>query len=88
MEYYIGCDAHKKYPVFTGISEAGEIIPAQRVEHDRESYRFFLKSLPPACQIAVESVGNWYWMVDEMEKAGHVPALTHPAKAITDDGTA
>jgi transposase len=81
MEYYIGCDAHKKYSVFTGISEAGEIIPAQRVEHDRESYRSFLKSLPPASQIAVESVGNWYWMVDEMEKAGHMPALAHPAKA-------
>jgi transposase len=81
MEYYIGCDAHKKYSVFAGISEAGEIIPAQRVEHDRENYRSFLKSLPPSSQIAVESVGNWYWMVDEMEKAGHVPALTHPAKA-------
>ncbi len=81
MKYYIGCDAHKKYSVFAGISEAGEIIPAQRVEHDRESYRSFLQSLPPASQIAVESVGNWYWMVDEMEKAGHVPALTHPAKA-------
>lgn len=81
MEYYIGCDAHKKYSVFTGISEAGEIIPAQRVEHNRESYCSFLKSLPPASQIAVESVGNWYWLVDEMEKAGHRPALAHPAKA-------
>jgi hypothetical protein len=35
MEYYIGCDAHKKYSVFAGISEAGEIIPALRVEHNR-----------------------------------------------------
>ena len=81
MEYYIGCDAHKKYSVFAGISEAGEIIPARRVEHDRESYRSFLRGLPPACRIAVESVGNWYWLIDEMEKAGHVPALAHPAKA-------
>jgi transposase len=81
MEYYIGCDAHKKYSVFTGISEAGEIMPAQRVEHGRESYRSFLKGLPPASKIAVESVGNWYWLIDEMEKAGHVPALVHPAKA-------
>jgi len=81
MNYYIGCDAHKKYSVFAGISEAGEIIPAQRVEHDRESYCSFLKSLPPTCRIAVESVGNWYWLVDEMEKAGHMPALVNPAKA-------
>ncbi|MFU8797073.1 MAG: IS110 family transposase, partial [Dehalococcoidia bacterium] len=81
MEHYIGCDAHKKYSVFAGISEAGELMPAKRVEHDRESYRTFLKSLPAGSHIAVESVGNWYWMVDEMEKAGHVPALVHPAKA-------
>lgn len=81
MRYYIGCDAHKKYSVFGGISEAGEIIPTRRVEHDREGYWSFLKGLPPGSQIAVESVGNWYWMIDAMERAGHVPALVHPAKA-------
>ncbi len=81
MKHYIGCDAHKKYSVFVGISEAGEIIPAQRVEHDRESYRSFLKGLPPASKIAVESVGNWYWMIDEMEKAGHIPTLVNAGKA-------
>jgi transposase len=81
MKHYIGCDAHKKYSVFVGISEAGEIIPAQRVEHDPESYRSFLKGLPPASKIAVESVGNWYWLIDEMEKAGHIPTLVNPGKA-------
>ena len=48
MKHYIGCDAHKKYSAFAGISETGEIIPVQRVEHDRESYRSFLKGLPQA----------------------------------------
>jgi len=81
MKHYIGCDAHKKYSVFAGISEAGEIIPSQRVEHDRESYRSFLKGLPPASKIAVESVGNWYWLIDEMEKAGHIPTLVNAGKA-------
>ena len=81
MKYYIGCDAHKKYSVFAGVSEAGEIIPAQRVEHDREKYSSFLKGLPPASQIAIESVGNWYWLIDEMEKAGHIPTLVNAGKA-------
>jgi transposase len=81
MTYYIGCDAHKKYSVFAGISDTGEVLAARRVDHKRESYRSFLESLPPASRIAIESVGNWYWMVDEMEKAGHIPTLTHPAKA-------
>jgi hypothetical protein len=40
QEYCIGCDAHKKYSVFAGIWEAREIMPAQRVERDRESYSF------------------------------------------------
>lgn len=51
------------------------------MEHDRESYCSFLKGLPPACRIAVESVGNWYCLIDEMERARHVSALAHPAKA-------
>jgi transposase len=81
MKYYMGCDAHKKYSVFTAINEAGEITPAKRVEHDRNSFRSFLKTLPPASPIAVESTGNWYWLIDEMEKAGHVSSLVHAAKA-------
>jgi transposase len=81
MKHYIGCDAHKKYSVFTAISEAGEIFPAKRVEHDRQKFRSFLEALPTGSSIAVESVGNWYWLIDEMEKAGHKPSLVHAGKA-------
>ena len=81
MEHYIGCDAHKKYSIFTGLSEAGEIIPPKRVEHERQEFRAFLETLPASSCIAIESVGNWYWMIDEMEKAGHRPSLVHAAKA-------
>jgi len=82
MEYYIGCDAHKKYSIFTGISGDGEIIPPKRVEHEKEKFRFFLENnLPAGSCIAIETVGNWYWLVDEMEKAGHKPSLVHAAKA-------
>ncbi len=81
MKHYIGWDAHKKYSVCSGISEAGEIIPAQRVEHERQGFSSFLATLPKGSEIAIESVGNWYWMVDEMEKAGHKPSLVHAGKA-------
>jgi len=81
MEYYIGCDAHKKYSVMAGLSETVEILPAERVEHDKETYRLFLRTLPTGSRIAVESVGNWYWMIDEIEKAGHQPFLVHAARA-------
>ncbi len=81
MEHYIGCDAHKKYSVFAGLSEAGEIIEPRRVEHDKEEYRSYLNVLPQGSMIALETTGNWYWLVDEMEKAGHRPALVHAARA-------
>lgn len=82
MEYYIGCDAHKTYSVFTGLSESGEILATKRVEHkEKEQYRAFLETLPAGSRIAVESIGNWYWMIDEMEKAGHKPLLVNAGKA-------
>jgi len=31
--------------------------------------------------VAVEAVGNWYWIIDEIERAGCVPKLVHPRKA-------
>ena len=29
----------------------------------------------------MEAIGNWYWIVDEIEQAGLVPRLVHPRKA-------
>ena len=40
-----------------------------------------MATLPPASPIAIESVGNWYWMIEAMEQAGHKPILVHPRKA-------
>ena len=53
----------------------------ERVPHDKELYRKYLTTLPPGSAIAIESVGNWYWMIEAMEQAGHHPILVHPKKA-------
>jgi transposase len=81
MEYYIGCDAHKKYSVFTAIDEECRVKLVKKVWHEKEGFRYFLGTLPPGSPIAVESTGNWYWLIDEMEKAGHVPSLAHAGKS-------
>ena len=52
--------------------------PPLRVEHEREEFRAYLNSLGEAADIAIESTGHWYWLVDEMEKAGHQVHLTQP----------
>lgn len=81
MANYIGCDVHKKYSVFAGFDDCGRAMEPRRVEHDRAGYREYLESLPPGSSIAVETTGNWYWVVDEMERAGHLPKLAHAMKS-------
>lgn len=68
MTHFIGCDVHKKYSVFAAVDEQGVHGPVRRVEHDREGFRSFLSTLPPRSPIAVETTGNWYWIIDEMER--------------------
>src|SRR5437879_8433631 len=81
MKQFIGCDAHKKYSVFVAVNERGEASQEVRLGHDREQYRRYLKQLPAGSHIALEASGHYYWMVDEMEAAGHHPRLTHPLEA-------
>ncbi len=81
MRQFFGCDAHKTYSLFVGMDEGGRTTSPVRVEHERTTYRSFLERLPDASPIAVETVGNWYWMIEEIEEAGHTPFLAHAGKA-------
>ena len=81
MNHYTGDDAHKKYSIFVTVNEKGNASSAERVPHDKDLYRKYLSTLPAGTPIAIESVGNWYWMIDAMEKAGHKPILVNPKKA-------
>ncbi len=81
MIKYFGCDAHKRYSIFTSVDDKGASGPYVRVENERSLFREYLKKIPSRSQIVVETVGNWYWMVDEMEKAEHIPLLTNAGKA-------
>jgi transposase len=81
MNYIIGCDAHKHYSQFA-VYEGNTLRGRQvRVEHERGAIREFLSEFPGGTPVALESIGNWYWIVDEMEQAGCQPLLAHPAKA-------
>ena len=78
---YAGCDAHKHYSVFALANQKGLLGRPVRVEHSRGIFRSYLESLPEGTTIAVETIGSWYWMVDDMEGAGHNPILTDARKA-------
>jgi transposase len=81
MTQFIGCDAHKKFSVFASINESGEYGPAIRVGHEREEFRQYLRELPAGSEIALETSGCYYWIVEEMEQAGHRPRLAHALTA-------
>jgi len=67
--------------MFASLTDRGQRGQPVRVEHARALYREYLRGLPPNSPIAVETVGNWYWMIEEMERAGHDPRLVHARKA-------
>lgn len=79
--YTIGCDAHKHYSQFSVLDWKGGIKERRRVEHTPGAIQEYLSKFPAGTPVAVECVGNWYWIVDEIEAAGCTPMLTNAGKA-------
>ncbi len=79
--YKIGCDAHKRFSQFAVRDESGRLCLQKRIEHDPGAIREFLSQYPSGTPVALESVGNWYWIVDEIEATKCIPHLAHAGKA-------
>jgi len=77
----IAFDSHKRYTFCTVSDESGEVVWEGRIEHERGAIRSFLSSYPSGLAVAVETIGNWYWIVDEIESAGMKAQLVHARKA-------
>jgi transposase len=81
MNYIIGCDAHKHFSQFAIFEEQSKSLRQVRVEHEQGAIHEFLSEFPEGTPVALESIGNWYWIVDEIEAAGCQPFMAHAAKA-------
>ncbi len=79
--YGVGCDAHKHYSQFAVLDQDGQLRHQTRVDHEPGAIQAFLERLPEGTPVALETVGNWYWIADEIEAAGCIPLLTQAAKA-------
>jgi transposase len=53
----------------------------QRINHKPGNIMEFLTNYPSGSSVAVETIGNWYWITDEIEQAGMKPQLVHARKA-------
>lgn len=79
--YKIGCDAHRRFSQFAVLDAQGQFLEQVRINHEPGAIRIFLSRFPADTPVALETIGNWYWIVDEIEAAGCIPLLTHAAKA-------
>jgi hypothetical protein len=81
MSLSIGCDAHKRYSLFAVLNSKGESVRRDRVNHERGAIKDYLSQFPEGTPVALESIGNWYWIVDEIEASGCSPQMAHALKA-------
>jgi transposase len=59
----------------------GKIIKEARIDHGRGNIARFLDQWDKGTPVAVETIGNWYWIVEEIEDAQMRPRLVHARKA-------
>jgi transposase len=78
---YIAFDAHKHYTLASVVKPDGQLVREERIEHARGALREFLARCEQGSPVAVETTGNWYWIVDEIEAAGFQPKLVAARQA-------
>jgi transposase len=81
MKEYIAFDSHKRYTLVEFEEVATFETRQHRVEHAPGAIRQCLEGREKGTPVAVEAIGNWYWIIDEIEQAGLEPKLVHPRKA-------
>jgi transposase len=77
----IAFDSHKHYTQACVETESGVRLCEERIAHRPGSLKGFLERWPKGTAVAVEALGNWYWIVDEIEAAGMKAELVHARKS-------
>lgn len=81
MQEYIAFDSHKHYTLAEREDVRTGRARQQRIEHRPGAIREYLAGCRHGTPVAVEALGSWYWIVQEIEQAGMQPRLVHPRKA-------
>lgn len=74
---YIALDVHKNYTWARVEDVQGERLYESRLAHAHETIKNFVHRWSAGSPVAVETVGNWYWVVDEIEVGGGKPQLVN-----------
>ena len=76
---YIAFDSHERYTWTVVEDKRGLIKREGKIPHLQGAPQEFLRDCEPGSP--VETIGNWYWTVDEIEAVGMEPRLIHAGKA-------
>jgi len=74
---YIALDVHKHYSWARVENDQGHKLYECKLAHSRGTIKNFTKQWSPGTPVAVETVGNWYWVVDEIEAGQGSPQLVN-----------
>jgi transposase len=74
---YIALDVHKKYTWARVENTEGQRLYESRLAHAHGNIKNFVHRWSAGSLVAVETVGNWYWVVDEIEAGGGKPQLVN-----------
>jgi transposase len=74
---YIALDVHKNYTWARVENTQGERLYESRLAHSHGTVKHFVHRWSAGSLVAVETVGNWYWVVDEIESGGGKPQLVN-----------
>jgi transposase len=74
---YIALDVHKKYTWARVENTQGDRLYESRLQHTHGTIKNFVHRWSEGSPVAVETVGNWYWVVEEIEAGGGKPQLVN-----------
>lgn len=74
---YVALDVHKHYTWARVENDQGHKLFECKLAHSRGTIKNFTKQWSPGTPVAVETVGNWYWVVDEIEAGKGSPQLVN-----------
>lgn len=74
---YVALDVHKHYTWARVENDKGDKLYECKLAHARGNIANFTKKWNPGTPVAVETVGNWYWVIDEIEAGKGSPQLVN-----------
>jgi hypothetical protein len=81
MKYIIEYDEHKHLSLFVIYEEEGKRVKLMRMEHPADGIQELLSKFPDVTPVSLESIGNWYWIVDEIDTDCCKPLMAYTSKA-------